>query len=139
MANGSGVAVGSGCGKSRGVKVAGREGIRVYRGRREKLYSVHSLYIPAFKLVPPHKLFHGFPISLLNDVDFHRIFDAFFPLEAFGFLESQINGSVSSHTHGWDRSSSMLDFCFFGFDFHCPPALPSLSNSAFVLREYSLL
>nr|GEW72590.1 ribonuclease H-like domain-containing protein [Tanacetum cinerariifolium] len=33
------------------------------------------------------------------------------------------------------KSSSTLDFWLFGFDFQCPPALPSLSDSAFVLRE----
>nr|GFD24182.1 hypothetical protein [Tanacetum cinerariifolium] len=37
-----------------------------------------SLDIHAFKLVPPHKLFRGFPISLFDVVNFYRIFDAFF-------------------------------------------------------------
>nr|GEW59770.1 reverse transcriptase domain-containing protein [Tanacetum cinerariifolium] len=47
-----------------------------------------------------------------------------------------VKGSVSSYTYGWDRSSSsILDFCLLDFDFQCPPALPSLSDSAFVLRE----
>nr|GFA06149.1 hypothetical protein [Tanacetum cinerariifolium] len=33
---------------------------------------------PAFKLVPPQKLFRGFPISLFDVVNLYRIFDAFF-------------------------------------------------------------
>nr|GFC69369.1 hypothetical protein [Tanacetum cinerariifolium] len=50
-----------------------------------------------------------------------------------------VKRSVSSHTYGWDKSSSMLDHCFFGHDFQCPPALPLLSESTFVLREDVLL
>ncbi|GJY41036.1 hypothetical protein Tco_0428306 [Tanacetum coccineum] len=45
-----------------------------------------------------------------------------------------MKGSISLHTHGWDKSSSTLNFCLFGFDFQCLPALPSLSDSASILQ-----
>ncbi|GJU13524.1 hypothetical protein Tco_1135920 [Tanacetum coccineum] len=38
----------------------------------------------------------------------------------FGTAKLQIhavNGSVSSHNHGWDRSSSSVDLCFFDLEF----------------------
>ncbi|GJV09058.1 hypothetical protein Tco_1346714 [Tanacetum coccineum] len=50
-----------------------------------------------------------------------------------------VNRSVSSHTYRWDKSSSMLDLCFFGRDFQYPPALPLLSDSTSILREDALL
>nr|GEZ89650.1 hypothetical protein [Tanacetum cinerariifolium] len=47
-----------------------------------------------------------------------------------------VKGSVSSHTHGWDMSSSsMPKFCFFNIDFHRPPPLSLLFENAFVLCE----
>ncbi|GJR19940.1 hypothetical protein Tco_0968467 [Tanacetum coccineum] len=40
-----------------------------------------------------------------------------------------MNGSVSAHTQGWERSSSStLDFCLRDLDFQCPPSLSSLSD-----------
>ncbi|GJW16501.1 hypothetical protein Tco_0023937 [Tanacetum coccineum] len=38
-----------------------------------------------------------------------------------------VNGSVSSHSHGWKRSSSSFDLCF--LDFQCPPWSWSFSES----------
>nr|GFD22659.1 hypothetical protein [Tanacetum cinerariifolium] len=47
-----------------------------------------------------------------------------------------VTGSISLHTHGWDKSSSsILDFCFFDLDFQCPPPLSSLFENAFVHCE----
>ncbi|GKC19899.1 hypothetical protein Tco_1022049 [Tanacetum coccineum] len=39
-----------------------------------------------------------------------------------------VNGSVSSHNHGWDKSSSSVDLCFFDLEFHCPPRSCSFSE-----------
>nr|GEU60950.1 hypothetical protein [Tanacetum cinerariifolium] len=51
-------------------------------------------------------------------------------------LQVSTKGSVSSHTHGWESSSSsMLDFAFFDLDFRCPPMLSSLSENASRLFE----
>nr|GEV70657.1 reverse transcriptase [Tanacetum cinerariifolium] len=47
-----------------------------------------------------------------------------------------VKGSVSSHTHGWDKSSSsILDFCFFDLDFQCPPSSSLLSENVFAPHE----
>nr|GEZ09374.1 hypothetical protein [Tanacetum cinerariifolium] len=36
-----------------------------------------SLYVLVFKLVPPHEFFCGFPISLLDVVDFNRVIEPY--------------------------------------------------------------
>nr|GEW53443.1 hypothetical protein [Tanacetum cinerariifolium]GFB12085.1 hypothetical protein [Tanacetum cinerariifolium] len=70
----------------------------------------------------------------------------------FGILSCSSLGMLLSghHNYQWTlsegrrttllrfSSSSTLDFCLFGFEFQCPPGLPSLSDSTSVLREDSL-
>nr|GEY98194.1 hypothetical protein [Tanacetum cinerariifolium] len=43
-----------------------------------------------------------------------------------------------SHGDQERESSSIIDFCLFGFYFQSPPALPSLSDSTSILREDAL-
>nr|GEX29282.1 hypothetical protein [Tanacetum cinerariifolium] len=78
-----------------------------------------SFNVPTLIFEPLHKISCGLSFSLL-DVK----------------LMQGMKGSVSSHTHGWDKSSSsILDFCFFDLDFQCPPSLSSLFENVFAPRK----
>ncbi|GKD93708.1 hypothetical protein Tco_1373545, partial [Tanacetum coccineum] len=88
-------------------------------GDSHALWSFFKMHAFSFKQL--HEIFRRFSFFLLDVVDFYRILDSL-------LLLKRMNGSVSSHTHGCDKSSSStLDLCFFNLDFQCPPALSSLS------------
>nr|GEW85279.1 hypothetical protein [Tanacetum cinerariifolium] len=77
-----------------------------------------SLNVPTLIFESLHKILCGLSFSLL-DVRMRGV-----------------KGSVSSHTHGWDKSSSsILDFRFFNLDFQYPLSLSSPSENVSVPRE----
>nr|GEV60251.1 transposase (putative), gypsy type [Tanacetum cinerariifolium] len=106
-----------------------------------------SLYVPTFKLVHPHEFFCEFTISLLDIVNFNRIFDAFFLLEhsviaAAGRFLSNLLGLRFRRRH--QRST----FAYLDLTFNVllrylrfPTALPSFVRMLFcydVFRKQTL-
>ncbi|GJX79867.1 hypothetical protein Tco_0328016 [Tanacetum coccineum] len=93
---------------------------KVYDSMHESEYS-HAFWcsfdMPTFKFISFHKIFRRLCITLLDVMEFYRIFDVLLLLK--------------------DRSSSsLLDLFSLDFDFQCQPLLSSLSESASVYFKW---
>nr|GEZ61629.1 hypothetical protein [Tanacetum cinerariifolium] len=96
-----------------------------------------SLYVPAFELVPPHEFLRGFPIFLLNIVNFNRVFDAFF------LLESENSNSSFQCLCGYCGMADALNLLSARTIFSLSPSLwntpfSNLLNTIFLSGPFSL-